>query len=68
VGTGAIGPGRSRGLASRVSAGVVVAGLLTLATARVTEVATLHLGAPFDLALERPGANTILLLRQGVPI
>jgi hypothetical protein len=47
---------------------VVVAGLLTLATARVSEVATLHLGASFDLALERPGANTILLLRQGVPI
>jgi hypothetical protein len=53
---------------SGVAASTTVAGLVALAALRLTEVSTWHLSAPFDLALERPGANTILLLQQGVPI
>ena len=47
---------------------VTAAGAVALAVPRALAVAWTQLGTPFDLTLEVPAVNTILLLRQGVDV
>ena len=47
---------------------VAAAAVVALAAPRVLTVTVAQLWAPFDLTLEVPTVNTILLLRQGVDV
>jgi len=47
---------------------VTAAGVVALAVPRTLAVTWTQLGTPFDLTLEAPAVNTILLLREGVNV